>query len=73
MIENGTTLSAKYLGIGSKAVDSELLDGHDSSYFAVAASTYTKSEVDTAVASANPYGSNLVRSTDGSDVVWEFA
>jgi len=91
LIENGTTLSAKYLGIGSKAVDSEMLDGHDSSYFAVAASTYTKAqvdsaiasatpddiytkaEVDAAVASANPYGSNLVRSIDGSDVVWSFA
>jgi len=42
--ENGTALSSKYLGIGAMAADSDRLDGHDSSYFAVAADTYTKSE-----------------------------
>lgn len=31
--EGGTALSSKYLGISSKAADSDLLDGHDSSYF----------------------------------------
>lgn len=44
--ENGTTLSNKYLGKSAKAADSELLDGHDSSYFATASSvptTYLKS------------------------------
>ena len=31
--EGGTALSSKYLGISAKAADSDLLDGHDSSYF----------------------------------------
>ena len=31
--ENGTALSSKYLGISSKATDSDKLDGNDSSYF----------------------------------------
>ncbi len=31
--ENGTALASKYLGISSKAADSDKLDGHDSSYF----------------------------------------
>lgn len=34
--ENGTSLANKYLGKTSKAADSDLLDGHDSSYFAPA-------------------------------------
>ena len=31
--EGDTALSSKYLGISAKAADSDLLDGHDSSYF----------------------------------------
>ena len=31
--ENGTTLSSKYLGISSKAADSDKLDGQDSTYY----------------------------------------
>lgn len=33
ILENGTSLASKYLGISAKAADANLLDGNDSSYF----------------------------------------
>lgn len=51
--ENGTSLSAKYLGISAKAADSDKLDNHDSSYFATA--THTHSAIDITLSDISTY------------------
>ena len=45
-----TESNARFLAIAGKAADSSLLDSHDSTYFAAAATTYSMSEVDAKVA-----------------------